>query len=131
MLDAHLADVKVVVDIKALGKGPAFLTAGGCLNVLVGGEVIHYHGHAALIKDRFKAVGFELVDGHRESNVIAQYQIQFCLDQLSGTHIIHAGVRGQDLLCHGHSHNSQNLQLFLSSYYSSDSSSTILLMPLI
>ena len=104
VLDAHGAHVIVVVDIELPGEGPALLALGGGLDVLVGGEVIHHHGDAALVENLGEARGLKLVDGHRRGNVIAQHQVQFGLDQLSGTDAVQSRVAGQDLLCHGHSH---------------------------
>ena len=105
VLDAHGAHVVVVVDVELPGKGPALLALGGGLDVLVGGEVVHHQGDAALVEHLVKARGLELVDGHRGGDVVAQHQVQPGLDELSGPHALEARVPGQDLLCHGHSHN--------------------------
>ena len=112
MFDAHFADVKIIVDIKPLGKRAAFLTAGGRLDVFVGSKMIHYHRHTALVEYGCESVCLKLIDGDREGDVVAQYQIQFRLDQLTGADFLQTCVRGKDLLCHGHSHRSQILLLF-------------------
>ena len=109
MFDAHLADVKVIVDIKTFCEGTALLAAGGSLYVLVGSKMIHYHCHTALVEYRRETIRLKLIDGDREGDVVAQHQIQFGLDQLTGADFLQSCVCGKDLLCHGHSHCSQIL----------------------
>ena len=115
VLDAHGAHVVVVVDVELPGKGAALLALGGGLDVLVGGEVVHHQGDAALIEHLAEARRLELVDGNRSGDVVAQYQIQLCLDQLSGPHAVKSRVLGQDLLRHCHSHVSSSFKRSLPS----------------
>ena len=121
VLDAHGAHVVVVADIELPGKGPALLALGGGLDVLVGGEMIHHQGDAALVEHLVEARRLKLVDGHRGGNVVAQHQVQSGLDELSGPHAFKARVLGQNFLCHCHSHARRLLQAV---------ASIILLMPL-
>ena len=104
MLDTHSAHIEIVVDVEALCKGAALLALGCGLDVLVGGEMVHDHCDAALIKHLIETGCLKLVDGNRGGDVIAQNQIQLCLDQLACTNFRQTCVGGQDLLCHCHAH---------------------------
>ena len=104
MLDAHLAHIIVVIQIKFPGKGAALLALCGGLDVLVGGEMVHNHGDSAFIKNLGEAICFKLVDGHGGGNIVAHDQIQLCLNQLAGTDRGKPGVAGQNFLGHCHCH---------------------------
>ena len=56
------------------------------------------------VKDAVETGLLELVDGHRGGDVVAQDDVQFGVDELTGLDLIEAGVVGEDLLCQCHSH---------------------------
>ena len=105
MLDAHLAHVIEVADAVGAGEFSALLGLLGGLDVLIGDEMVQNDGDLVLIKDGVETGLGELIDGHGGGDVVAQDDVQLCADQLSGNHVIQAGVGRQDLLCHCHSHS--------------------------
>ena len=106
MLDAHTADVKEILDVVLVGKAAHPLDLLGRLDVLVRGEMVHHQRHPAFVEHPAGTAALKLVDRHRRGDVVAEAQIELRLDQLPRLHLRQAGVRRQDLLCHGHTHSS-------------------------
>ena len=104
VLDAHRADIVKMVDVEAAGEGAALLALRGGLDVLVRCEVIHHHRNAALVEDFFKARGFKFVDGHGGRDVVAEDEVELCLDELARAHALKSCVLGENFLRHCHAH---------------------------
>ena len=83
MLNAHLADVVEVEDVVLVCELAALLGLGRALDVLVGDKVVEHDVDAGLVKDGIKACLVELIDGHRGGDIVAQHQIQLCVDELA------------------------------------------------
>ena len=105
MLDPHFSYVKVIGDIMAAGELPHTFTMFCRFNVFVRNKVVHNKGYFIFIKNSIYCHFVHFVDGHRRGNVISQYQIKICLDQLSGFYFIQSCMSRQDFLCHCHSHS--------------------------
>ena len=105
VLNAHAPHVKEVGDLFFVAEGAAHLALLGCLDILVGGKVIHDHGHLVLIEHLGCAKIIKLTNGNGRGNIVAQNQIQINQDQLSCLHAVKTCVRGKDFLRHCHSHN--------------------------
>mgnify|MGYP000183452738 CR=1 FL=1 len=58
------------------------------------------------LKDLAEARCLKLVDGHRGGDIVAQHNVQLCVDQLACLDLRQSGVCGKDLLRQGHSHGS-------------------------
>ena len=114
MLDAHLAHIVEVADAVSAGKLPALLALLGGLDVLIGDKMVQHDGDLILIENALKAGLLELVDRHGSGDVVAQDDIQLCLDQLAGGHSLQPRMGGKYFLSHGHSHG--NFLLIRGSY---------------
>ena len=101
---AHAAHVKEVGDVVLMRKIPCSLAKLGGFDVLAGGVVIQYDGDFVLIKNLGQASLLKLADGHRSGDVVAEHQIQLCLNELAYFHGGQSGVFRQNLLGHRHSH---------------------------
>ena len=104
VLHTHAAHIIEVGDVKPFGKLPGLGTQLSGLDILTWGGVIQHQGDLVLVKHLGQPRLVELRDGYRGGNVVAQHHIQFSLYQLARDNMIQAGVLGQDLLSHGHSH---------------------------
>ena len=104
MLHAHTPHIIEVGDVEPLGKRPGLGTQLSGLDILTGGGVIQHQGDFVLVKYLGQPRLIELRDCHRGGNIVAQHQIQLGLHQLAGYNVVQAGMLGQDLLRHGHSH---------------------------
>ena len=106
MLDAHLTDIVEVENIVFIGELPALLGLGSALDILIGYKVIQHNGDMLFIKHAVKTGALKLVDGHRGGDIIAQHNVQLCVDELACLDLRQSGVCGKDLLRQGHSHGS-------------------------
>ena len=117
VFDAHGAHIIVVLHVELPCEGAALGALGGGLDVLVGDEVVHDKGNLAPVKDVLKTGGLKFVDGDGGGDVVAQDEIQFCLNELSGADLLHARVACQDFLCHRHAHGDSSLLSRIGSGY--------------
>ena len=106
MLDAHLTDIVEVEDIVFIGELPALLGLGSALDILIGYKVIQHNGDMLFIKHAVETGALKLVDGHRGGDIVAQHNVQLCVDELACLDFRQTGVCGKDLLRQGHSHGS-------------------------
>ena len=106
VLNAHLTDIVEVEDIVLIGKLPALLGLGSALDILVGYKVIQNDGDMLFIKHTVETGALKLVDGHRGGDIVAQHNVQLCVDELACLDLRQSGVCGKDLLRQGHSHGS-------------------------
>ena len=106
MLNAHLAYIVEVEDIVLIGELPALLGLGSALDVLIGYKVVQHDSDMLFIKHAVKTGALKLVDGHRGGDIVAQHNVQLCVDQLACLDLWQSGVCGKDLLRQGHSHGS-------------------------
>ena len=106
VLNAHLAYIVEVEDIVFIGKFPALLGLGSALDILIGYKVIQHDGDMLFIEHAVKTGALKLVDGHRGGDIVAQHNVQLCVDQLACLDLRQSGVCGKDLLRQGHSHGS-------------------------
>ena len=112
VLYAHLTHIKKVRDVVLVSKGSCLFTELGRLDILAGRVVIQHNGDLILIKDLCKTGLFKLGNGNRRCDIVAQYEIQLCFDQLSRFYLIQTGSLGEDFLCHGHSHRNRLLYYY-------------------
>ena len=105
VLNAHLAHIVKVEDVVLVGKLPALLGLGSALDVLIGDEVVQHDGDVLLIKHTVEARLLELVDGDGGGDVVAQHDIQLCVDELACLDLGKARVGGQNFLRQSHSHS--------------------------
>ena len=104
MLNSHLADLEIVRDLIAACEFAHAFAVFCRFDILVRYKVIRYQRDLVLIEHTVHLHFFHLFDGNRACNVVAQNQIQLRFNQLSCFHMIESGMRGQNLLCHCHSH---------------------------
>ena len=104
VLYPHAAHIVEMGDVKALGELPHLGAELGGLDILAGGVVIQNQRDLFPVEHLGQPRLVELGDGHRGGDIVAQHQIQLALHQLAGDNMLQAGVPGQDLLGHGHSH---------------------------
>ena len=101
---AYAAHVEEVGDVVLMCKIPCGLAKLSGFDVLAGGVVIQYDGDLILIENLGQASLLKLADGHRSGDVVAEHQIQLCLNELAYFHGGQSGVFRQNLLGHRHSH---------------------------
>ena len=105
MLHAHLPHIVKMRDLLFRAEIPAHFTLDGCLDILVGGKMIHHHGHLVTVIHPVKAHFLKFTDRNRRGNVVAQHTVKLYQNQFPCLHMLHAGMRREDLLCHGHPHS--------------------------
>ena len=101
---AHLPDIKIICNLVFVGELSDLLTVLSRFDILVRDKVIHHQGNFVTVKDLLFLESVHLVNGNRRRNIISQYKIQLCLDQLTGLHKIKTRGMRKDLLSHCHSH---------------------------
>ena len=104
MLDTHFSDIKIISDIMFTGKFSYTLAVLCRLDIFVRDKVIHDQCHFIFIKYRIYCHLIHLMNCYRWGDIISQYQIQFCFDQLSCFYLLKTRCRCQNFLCHRHSH---------------------------
>ena len=104
VLDTHLTHIVEVEDVVFVSELAALLGLGGALDVLVGYKVVQHDVDAGAVKHRVKTGLLKLVDSHRGGDVVTQHDVELGVDELARGHGCFSAMRGQDLLCHGHSH---------------------------
>ena len=105
MLNAHLAHIVEVEDVVLVGKLAALLGLGCALDVLVGHKVVQHDGNVLLVEHTVKTGLFKLVDGNRGGDVVAQHDVQLCIDELACLDLGKTGMCGKNFLRQGHSHD--------------------------
>ena len=88
VLNAHLAHIVEVKDIVFVGELAALLGLGGALDVLVGHKVVQHDGNVLFVEHTVKTGLFKLVDGNRGGDVVAQYDVQLCIDELASLDLV-------------------------------------------
>jgi len=104
VLDAHLAHIVEVEDIVFVGELAALLGLGGTLDVLVGHKVVQHDGDVLFVEHAVETGALKLVDGDGGGDVVAQHDVQLCVDELACLDLGKPGMCGKDLLRQGHSH---------------------------
>ena len=104
VLNAHLAHIVEVEDVVFVGKLAALLGLGGTLDVLVGHKVVQHDGNVLFVEHAVKTGLFKLVDGDGGGDIVAQHDVQLCVDELACLDLGKPGMCGKDLLRQGHSH---------------------------
>ena len=104
VFNAHGPHVVIVVNVKAFGEHPALLALRRGFNILIGDEMVHYQRDPALVKDGLEARRLKFIDCHGGCNIVAEYQVQFGLNQLPGADFVQPRVFGQNFLRLRHSH---------------------------
>ena len=105
VLNAHLAHIVEVEDIVFVGELAALLGLGGALDVLVGHKVVQHNGNVLFVEHTVKTGLFKLVDGNRGGDVVAQHDVQLCIDELACLDLGKTGMCGKNFLRQGHSHD--------------------------
>ena len=104
MLYSHLTYIKIVCNIIFAGElAHAFAMLCG-FNVFIWSKVIHHKCDFIFVKYTLYIHFSDFMNCNRRSNIIAQNQIQVCLDQLSGADRRQACMCCKNLLSHCHSH---------------------------
>ena len=104
MLDAHLTYIVIIFDIKSLCEGAAFFALLGALYVLVRNKMIHNESYFLPVEDIFKARPVKLADGDGAGDVVGKHHIELRFDELSRLDLRQTCMRGENFLCHCHSH---------------------------
>lgn len=102
VLDAGAALLPVVGDLLLMGKIAHLLGLLGALDVLVGRVVVGHQADAIAIEYALGAQLAEHIDGDGCGDVVGEDYVEVALDQLSGSHLVQAGMCCQDLLGYGH-----------------------------
>ncbi len=102
VLDAHAADLPVVLDPLGAGEVAHPLGLPGALDVLVGGVVVGHEAHPRAVEHLGRAQVLEDPDGDGCGDVVGEGDVEVALHELPGAHLGQAGVGGQNLLRHGH-----------------------------
>ena len=105
VLDAHIAHIEIIPDAVLLSEITALLALCGCLDILIGSKVIHYHCDLILREDRIKSCLIELIDCDGRSNVVSEDKVEVCHNELTGLYLTESCMSCEDLLCHCHSHS--------------------------
>ena len=113
MLDSHLSHFKVIGDLIASCELADTFAVLRRLNILIGNKMIRYQCDLILIKHPLHLHFIHFLDCHRTGDIVAQHQIQLCLDQLSCLYLLKTRCTGKYLLCHCHSHCLLLLFLFI------------------
>ena len=102
VLDAGAALFPVVGDLLLMGKIAHLLGLLGALDVLVGRVVVGHQANAIAIEYALGAQLAEHIDGDGRGDIVREDYVEVALDQLSGSHLVQAGMCRQDLLGYGH-----------------------------
>ena len=94
VFNAHLTDVVEIEDVVFVGELTALLGLGGALDILVGDEVVQHDGDMLFVEHAVKACLLELVDGNGGGDVVAQHEIQLCVDELACLDLGQTGMCG-------------------------------------
>ena len=113
VLDAHLAHIVEVEDIVFVGELAALLGLGGTLDVLVGHKVVQHDGDVLFVEHAVETGALKLVDGDGGGDVVAQHDVQLCVDELACLDLGKPGMCGKDLLRQGHSHGGSLLFILI------------------
>ena len=104
MLDSHLTHFKIIGNLVAACKFTHTFAVLRRFDIFVRHKMIRYKGDFVFMEHTVHVHFLHLLDGNRARNVVAQYQIQVCLDQLTGLHVIKSCMGRQNFLRHCHSH---------------------------
>ncbi len=104
VLDAHAADLEIVLDLAVSGEvahNPALL---GRFDVFVWREVVRHEGDPPPVEDLRDTDLLEFFDRDGGRHIVAQNEVDLRLDELARFHGSQAGVVRKDLLSHRHWH---------------------------
>ena len=105
VLNAHLTHIVEVEDIVFVGELAALLGLGGTLDVFVGHKVVQYDGDVLFVEHGVETGTLELVDGNGGGDIVAQHDVQLCIDELACLDLGKTGMCGKNFLRQGHSHD--------------------------
>ena len=137
MFDTHLSHFEIIRDLIASCKLTDTFAVLRRFNILIGNKMIRYQCDLILIEHSLYLHFIHFLDCHRTGNIVAQHQIQLCLDQLSCLYLRKARCLCKYLLCHCHSHCLLLLFLFIQLahsaqlFHSSDTKYVSLKFPLL
>mgnify|MGYP006959229162 CR=1 FL=1 len=104
MFHTHLTDIVKMRHLLFFAEIAAHFALNGRLDILVGREVIHYHGDAVFVVDTVKTELVKLANRHRRGDVVAENTVKLHQNQLSGFNFVKPGVCGKNFLRHCHRH---------------------------
>ena len=104
MLNAHLANIKIIFESLLGGKIPAHLRAFGRSDILVRHKMVHDKHDLVLIKHHLLLHFFHFTDRDRRRNIISMHQVHLSHDELTCLHLIQSRMLCQNLLAHCHCH---------------------------
>ena len=91
-----------------MSEFPDNLALFGCLDILIRCKVIRDKIYSVRVEDFIESHRRQVFNRDRTGDIIGQYRVQLCLYKLAGLHMIQSRVGRENLLCHGHSHNSDS-----------------------
>ena len=104
MFDSHLPYVEIIGNFVFAGKITAAFTVFCGFNILIWNKVVHDQGYLIFMEDRIFIKFLHFLNGNRRCDIIPQYQIQFCFNQLACFHLGKPCMGCQYFLGHRHSH---------------------------
>ena len=104
MFNADLPDVEEVGNLESAGEIARGLAQLGGLDVLARRVVIQHDGDFILVEHAGEAGFVKHADGDGSRYVIAEHEVELCLNQVARFDFGQPRVGGEDFLRHGHSH---------------------------
>ena len=103
VLNTHAAHVIKIGDAVFFCKFPCAAALLGGLDILVRREVVHHQRDFILVENRRRPALFKFVDCNGGRDIVAQHEVEPCLDHLPGCHRLQPRVRRENFLRHCHS----------------------------
>lgn len=104
MLDSYTSYFKVVTQLLISREFSHNLALLSRLNILIRRKVVRNKVYSVLVEYLVSIHARQILYCHRTGNIVCEHGIELSLDELSSFYMIEAGVCGQDLLGHRHSH---------------------------
>ena len=79
--------------------------------------MVRHDGDVLFVEHAVETGALKLVDGDGGGDVVAQHDVQLCVDELACLDLGKPGMCGKDLLRQGHSHGGTLLLKSLFTYY--------------
>ena len=109
VFDAHAAHIEEVDDIVLFGKLLAYFALLGALDIFVRSEVVEDQGYLFAVEHLVHVRLFKFANGDRSGDIVCERKIDIRLYELARFHRFKPGVRGKNLLRHGHFHGNPYL----------------------
>ena len=113
VLYSNSADIIKMLDAVLFCKIAGYYTKLRRFNILAWCVVIERNDDFFVVKDLCKTGLLKNAYGYRRGDVIAEYYVEFCLDQITCVDFRKSCVSRKDLLCHCHAHDLRSLLFIL------------------